>query len=283
MGLIVVSGLSGAGKSVAMHALEDIGYYCVDNLPIALLNNFVETLAGPVRQTAVSLDARSGLDALGELPDRIRALRDAGEIKEVIFLEAADDMLLNRFSETRRKHPLSGVDRSLAEALDLERTMLGGVRGQADSVIDTTLINPHQLRDIIRRRIEDRGAGGAMAVMFESFGFKHGIPSTADLVLDARCLPNPYWEPRLRPLTGLDEEVADYLSGQPVANDYVEELIELLDKWVPRFEQNNRAYFTVAIGCTGGQHRSVYVVERLTAHFSARRSEVLSRHRELKR
>lgn len=283
MGLIIVSGLSGAGKSVAMHALEDLGYYCVDNLPTALLNNFVEALGGSVRQTAVSLDARSGLDALSELPDRIRALRDAGEIKELIFLEAGDDMLVNRFSETRRKHPLSGAERSLAEALALERTMLEGVRDQANSVIDTTLINPHQLRDIIRRRIEDPGVGGSMAVMFESFGFKHGIPSTADLVLDARCLPNPYWEPSLRPLTGLDEEVADYLAGLPVANDYLDELIELLEKWIPRFEQDNRAYLTVAIGCTGGQHRSVYVVERLTAHFSAHRNEVLSRHRELKR
>jgi RNase adapter protein RapZ len=282
MGLIIVSGLSGAGKSVAMHALEDLGYYCVDNLPVVLLDEFVNALGG-TQKTAVSIDARNGLDALGELPDRIKELRETGAVREVLFLEAVDDILLNRFSETRRKHPLSGVDHTLAEALALERAMLEGIRGQADAVIDTTLINLHQLTDLVRRRIEDRVVGSAaMAVMFESFGFKHGIPATADLVFDARCLPNPYWEPRLRGLTGCDRDVATYLDGQAMANDYFEELVELLTKWIPRFEQDNRAYFTVAVGCTGGQHRSVYMVERLTAHFRTQRDEILSRHREQK-
>ena len=193
MGLIIVSGLSGAGKSVAMHALEDLGYYCVDNLPTALLNNFVEALGGSVRQTAVSLDARSGLDALSELPDRIRALRDAGEIKELIFLEAGDDMLVNRFSETRRKHPLSGAERSLAEALALERTMLEGVRDQANSVIDTTLINPHQLRELSVAESKT-GVGGSMAVMFESFGFKYGIPRPP-ISCWMHGVSHPYWKP----------------------------------------------------------------------------------------
>jgi UPF0042 nucleotide-binding protein len=281
MGLVVVSGLSGAGKSVAMHALEDLGYYCVDNLPVRLLNAFLEGQCGTLKNTAVSIDARSGVEALVELPERIRELRESGAVREVIFLEAVNDVLLNRFSETRRKHPLSGEDNTLAEALALERDLLEGVRAEADSVIDTTLINLHQLRDLIRRRVEDRSAGTTMALMFESFGYKHGIPATADLVFDARCLPNPYWEPPLRSLTGQDRDVASYLAGQPVVEEYFQELMALLERWIPRFEGDNRAYFTVAIGCTGGQHRSVYMVERLSETFREQRSEVLARHREL--
>lgn len=280
MGLIIVSGLSGAGKSVAMHALEDLGYYCVDNLPVRLLGAFIENQRGGLEHTAVSIDARSGLEGLDELAPSIIAMREAGQVREVVFLEAVEDVLLNRFSETRRKHPLSGSDKTLAESLALERAMLEGVREQADVVIDTTLINLHQLRDMIRRRVESRG-DESMALNFESFGFKHGIPATADLVLDARCLPNPYWEPSLRALTGKDRPVADYLERQPVVQEYFDELSTLLEKWIPRFEGDNRAYFTVAIGCTGGQHRSVYMVERLAAHFGAQREEVLARHREL--
>ena len=281
MGLVVVSGLSGAGKSVAMHALEDLGYYCVDNLPVSLLPVFVEELDGAVARTAVSLDARNGATALAALPGHIRELREAGVIREVLFLEAVDDVLLNRFSETRRKHPLTGGTRTLREALALERQLLEGVREQADVVIDTTLINLHQLRDLIRQRVVQRHAG-AMALVFESFGYKHGIPITADLVFDARCLPNPYWQPALRALTGKDAEVARFLDRQPLFGAYLAEITGLLERWVPHFEKDNRAYFTVAVGCTGGQHRSVYMVERLAAHFGDGREEVLARHRELK-
>ncbi len=263
-----------------MAALEDLGYYCVDNLPISLLSTFIDELGGEVAATAVSLDARNLRDASSGPPLLIDALRQRGLVRQIFFLEAMDEVLLKRFSETRRRHPLSGQDHTLAEALTLERDLLASIRERADTIIDTTLINLHQLGDLVRMRLQQRAAG-KLALLFESFGFKHGIPPAADLVFDARCLPNPYWQPSLRTLTGRDAPVGRYLDEQPVFGEFVADIIGLLERWIPRFEGDHRAYLTVTIGCTGGQHRSVYAVERLADHFRQLGGEVLSRHREL--
>lgn len=281
MGLVIVSGLSGAGKSVAMHALEDNGFYCVDNLPVRLLDAFVDDTSVSQRLTAVSLDARTPQAVLGDVPAKLEAIRAKGLLREVLFFDAVDDVLIKRFSETRRTHPLTGPDRTLPEAIALERKLLEGMREQADSVIDTTLINVHQLRDLIRLRV-DRTSEQRLTLLFESFGFKHGLPNGADLVFDVRCLPNPFWEPSLRGLTGRDLEVREFLERQPLVEEMVSSIKAYLEQWVPRFEADNRAYLTVNIGCTGGQHRSVYIVEKLAELFRESRDDVIARHRELR-
>ena len=280
MSLVIVSGLSGAGKSVAMNALEDHGFYCVDNLPAALLDAFVEDSSVAERLTAVSLDARTPEAVLSGVPAKIEATRAKGLLREVLFFDAVDDVLIKRFSETRRKHPLTEKERTLPEAIALERELLEGIRAQADTMIDTTLINVHQLRDLIRLRV-DQTSEQWLTLLFESFGFKHGLPSGADLVFDVRCLPNPFWEPSLRGLTGRDLEVREFLGRQPLVDEMVDSIQTYLEQWVPRFESDNRAYLTVNIGCTGGQHRSVYVVEKLAELFRASRDDVIARHREL--
>lgn len=281
MSLVIVSGLSGAGKSVAMDALEDSGFFCVDNLPVRLLDDFVDDVQVEQRLTAVSLDGRTPEAMLQDVPARIEAIRTRGLLQEVLFLDAADEVLIKRFSETRRKHPLTGPDRTLQEAIGQERKLLQGIRNHADAVIDTSLINVHQLRDLIRLRV-DRSSEQNLTLLFESFGFKHGIPSGADLVFDVRCLPNPYWEPSLRGLTGQDAQVAAFLERQPLVQEMVDSIRTYLQTWVPRFEADNRAYLTVNIGCTGGQHRSVYLVEKLAELFRAERDDVIARHRELR-
>jgi len=278
--LVIVSGLSGAGKSVAMHALEDHGFYCVDNLPAVLLDAFVKDASVAERLTAVSLDARTPETVLRGVPAKIEAIRAKGLLREVLFFDAVDDVLIKRFSETRRKHPLTDKERTLPEAIALERELLDGIRSQADSVIDTTFINVHQLRDLLRLRV-DRTSEQRLTLLFESFGFKHGLPSMADLVFDVRCLPNPFWEPSLRGLTGRDLEVREFLRRQPLVDEMVDSIQTYLEQWVPRFEADNRAYLTVNIGCTGGQHRSVYVVEKLAELFRSSRDDVIARHREL--
>jgi len=282
--LIIVSGLSGAGKSVALHTLEDLDYYCIDNLPVSLLPAYAARMHDDDdeihRHSAVAIDARGRADELAQFPRILHELKQGGIDCEIIFLQADDETLLKRFSETRRKHPLSNDEVSLAEALRLERELLGPIAANADLIIDTTHSNVHRLRDMLRERIGADDNPG-LSLMFESFGFKHGVPADADFVFDARCLPNPYWEPHLRPLTGRDEEVAGFLAGQPLVAELAQTLEGFLETWIPRFEADNRSYMTVAIGCTGGQHRSVYLVERLATHFQARRDNVLIHHREL--
>lgn len=282
--MIVVSGLSGAGKSVAMHALEDLGYYCIDNLPVTLLPALSEELersTHPIYEhAAVAIDARNPVAALQDLSRIISDLRDKGVVEQLVFLEADDSTLHRRFSETRRKHPLTAEGVSLAEAIAHERLLLGPIRERADIRIDTSETNLHQLRELILHRVDQRPSQ-RLSLLFQSFGYKHGIPPDADIVFDARCLPNPHWVPRLRPLTGLDAEVAEYLQAEPVVERLIEDLRGLLEAWIPRFEAEARPYLTVAIGCTGGRHRSVYVAERLASHFRERRDSVLVRHREL--
>ena len=285
MRLVVVSGLSGAGKSVALHTLEDMGYYSIDNLPADLLPAVAEQMAspeGPVYENAaVGIDARNPARSLQRLPGILNELRAQGMECQLLFLEADDPILIKRYSETRRRHPLTAGDISLAEAIGRERLLLGPLASSADLRIDTSLTNLHQLRDIIRLRLAG-GPPGTLSVLFLSFGFKHGVPRDADFVFDLRCLPNPHWEPHLRPLTGRDPAVIDYLACDALVAEMETSVAAFLEVWIPRFQAESRSYLTVALGCTGGQHRSVYMVEKLAGRFrEGGRWAVVVRHREL--
>ncbi|HMM45365.1 MAG TPA: RNase adapter RapZ [Candidatus Macondimonas sp.] len=280
MRLLILSGLSGAGKSVALHMLEDLGLYCVDNLPLSLLESLVEELSRhgdfSGQGVAVGIDARSHASELSEFAECLARLRRHGVQVETLFLQAEADTLLKRYSETRRRHPLSSSQTALIEAIEEERRILNPIAEQADLVLDTTRTNIHQLRDLIRQRIH--GRDGFFSLMIQSFAFKNGVPADADFVFDIRCLPNPHWQPGLRPLTGLDTEVAVYLESEPLTRALFDDICGFLGRWLPRFESENRSYLTVAIGCTGGQHRSVYMAERLRAHLAQTYPHVLVRH-----
>ena len=284
MRMIIVSGLSGSGKSIALQTLEDLGYYCVDNLPVALLKPFTREIVkrenGLSRETAVGIDARNFIDELAQFPVLLDELRDAGLEIEILFLHATDEALFKRYSETRRKHPLSSGGIPLADAVRRERRLLDAIMAHANLIIDTSYTNIHELRELVRNRL-DKAPAQAVSVLFLSFGFKHGIPADADFVFDVRCLPNPHWDPKLRSLTGLDEEVIQFLRHQPEVVAMLEHLRQFLETWIPCFETGNRSYLTIAIGCTGGQHRSVFIAEQLGRHFTAGQSNVMIRHREL--
>ncbi len=284
MKLIIVSGLSGSGKSIALNTLEDLDYYCIDNLPVGMLGAFAEQMTGDWGRNrsdyAVGIDARNSSQDLHNFPGLLRELRARDIDCTVFFLQSETSILLKRFSETRRKHPLTGKNTALADAIKLERGLLETVAANADLFIDTSTTTVHQLRDLIRDRVA-LDQPEVMSLLFESFGYKHGLPSDADFVFDIRCLPNPHWEAELRPLCGRDQPVIDFLEKQSPVARMLAQLTALLDEWVPCFENENRSYMTVAIGCTGGQHRSVYMVERLASHFRERRVNVMVRHREL--
>lgn len=285
MRLIIISGLSGSGKTVALHALEDEGLYCIDNLHLGLLPAFVENLLSPkvklYDEAAVGIDARSGIEELRRFKDILEDIRARGVQLEIIYLQAEIDTLLKRFSETRRKHPLSRKGLPLIEAIHLERSLLAVIAEHADLTIDTTRSNVHQLSAQIRERI-GRSHVGSLSLQFQSFGFKHGVPGDSDFIFDVRCLPNPHWEPRLRNQTGLDPSVQHYLASHPMVEDMYHDIRQFLQTWIPRFEAENRSYLTVSIGCTGGQHRSVYLVQRLGDAFRDERgTEITIRHREL--
>jgi RNase adapter protein RapZ len=284
MRLIIVSGLSGSGKSVALHLLEDIDFYCVDNIPAALLKPFIShTIRGTDEvypRTAVGLDARNRPNEIETIPALVAELRRSGITCEVLYLHANDEVLLKRYAETRRKHPLVTPEVSLREAIACERRLLEPITMAADLVIDTSHMGVHALRERIRERI-DRRRDARLALMFESFGYKHGIPGDADFVFDVRSLPNPYWEHSLRRLTGRDPEVIQYLAGHASVNSLVASLIEFLTARIAEFSQVNRSYLTIAIGCTGGQHRSVYIAERLAEHFRLSFPDAMTRHDSL--
>jgi UPF0042 nucleotide-binding protein len=286
MRLIIVSGLSGSGKSVALHMLEDIDFYCVDNIPAALLKPFIShTVRGmgdTYPRTAVGLDARNRANEIETIPVLVGELRRSGIDCEVLYLHAAEEVLLKRYAETRRKHPLVTGDVSLREAIASERKLLEPIITAADWVIDTSNMGVHALRELIRERI-DRRREGRLSLMFESFGYKHGIPGDADFVFDVRSLPNPYWEHALRGLTGRDSAVIDYLSGYACVRSMITDLIAFLERRVGEFSQANRSYLTIAIGCTGGQHRSVYIAEQLAGHFRKAHPQVLTRHDSLQK
>ncbi len=284
MRLSIVSGTSGSGKSSALNLLEDLGYYCVDNLPLALLSAFAgQLLAHPEKygdRAAVGVDARNPPEELGRFPAILAGLRDAGIRCEVIYLDAEDHVLLKRFSDTRRKHPLTRSGMSLTEAIVEERALLGPIALEADLHLDTSRTSLHQLRELLRQRLS-HGDQRLLSLALESFGFKHGVPPGADFVFDVRCLPNPYLDAALRRYTGLDEPVRRFLDEQPEVAQMLDDIHGFLNRWLPRFEAASRSYLTLAVGCTGGQHRSVYLVERLRERLAVEGREVLVRHREL--
>ena len=284
MRLIIVSGLSGAGKSVALHVLEDIGYYCVDNMPAALLNSVVdEVTAGSDASSqllAVGVDARNRPKDLAALPGMLASLREHGVHTELIFLQASDNVLLKRFSESRRRHPLAVHGTALRAAIAEERAILAEIINAADLIVDTTRTSIYELADTIRERV-DRRKTNTLSVLIESFGFKHGIPSDADFVFDLRSLPNPYWTVELRGLTGRDREVSEFLEAQPAFLRMYDDILGFLTRWIPEYTKVSRAYLTVALGCTGGQHRSVYMTEKLGAALRETNPLVVTRHNEL--
>ena len=286
MRLIIVSGLSGSGKSVALHVLEDLGYYCIDNMPAALLNSVVDevTLGGdqPAQLLAVGVDARNRRKDLEALPELIKDLRKRGIQTDLLFLQASDDVLLKRYSETRRRHPLAEHGTALRAAIANEREILSEVVNSADLIFDTSRTSVYELADAIRERIDQRRSN-TLSVLIESFGFKNGIPADADFVFDLRCLPNPYWTVELRGLTGRDREVSEFLDAQPAFINMHDDILAFLKRWIPEYIDVNRGYLTVAVGCTGGQHRSVYMADKLAAALRDIHEPVLTRHNELGR
>ena len=279
MQLLLISGLSGSGKSIALNVLEDAGYFCIDNLPSPLLPQLVGQLhAEGSTRVAVAMDMRGGASIAG-LPAQLRELQQRPGIElRFVFLDARDEVLIQRFSETRRRHPMAGEDTTLAEAIRHERDALENLASLGHR-IDTSNIRPNALRAMIKDFAAlDERAG--LTLLFESFGFKHGIPLDADLVFDVRCLPNPHYDPLLRPLTGRDAEVIAFLEAQPEVARMLGDIGDFVERWLPNYIRDNRSYLTVAVGCTGGQHRSVYFAERLAARFKAS-LRVLVRHRTL--
>ncbi len=283
--LTIVTGLSGSGKSVALHTLEDEGFFCIDNIPANLLSEFIDKLLASgselYNNLAIGVDMRSeraSADNLMTLLGDIKAREDI--TGEVLYLDTDRNTLVKRFSETRRKHPLSSEDLPLISAIDAEIRLLDPVKSEADLVVDTGSMNLHDLRDIIRTYLLGKTEGG-LALIFQSFGFKHGAPASTDFMFDVRCLPNPHWEPELREHTGREKPIIDFLEEQPEVENMFRDIRDFVARWLPAFESENRAYLTVSIGCTGGRHRSVYLTERLSEHFSNGRGNVSKRHRQL--
>ncbi|MEI6706712.1 MAG: RNase adapter RapZ [Methylococcales bacterium] len=285
MKLLIVSALSGAGKSTALDTLEDCGYYCIDNLPVTLLEDFIGhvMLADEkiYKKTAIGIDARNKNESLNNFSDSLAFIRSKGINCEIIFLHAEEATLLKRYSETRRRHPLTSANIPLKDALRLEKAMLEPIARHASVVIDTSKTHYHQLRELIRSQVDERDFKH-ISLQFQSFGFKNGVPLDADFVFDARSLPNPYWIPELRALTGKDQPVIDFLKNQALVTEFFQDITGFFDRWIPRFDAEGRSYLTVAIGCTGGQHRSVYLADSLSERFkSTPLLNVIVRHREL--
>ena len=281
MKLIIISGRSGSGKSTALNALEDEGFNCIDNFPVGLLqslvHNALRNALDPTQHLAVCIDARA--TDLDRFPEILLSLDRMDLDCQVLFFDASGPTLVKRFSETRRRHPLTNVTTDLRQAIETEREMLEGVSDLADLIIDTTQMASQSLREMIKTRVVEKQSTG-LALLFRSFGFKYGVPVDADFVFDIRCLPNPHWVDELRPLTGLDDPVRDYLALKKEVGAMFEDIQKFVTNWLPRFEETNRVYLTIAIGCTGGQHRSVYMAERLGKYFARQNPNVLVRHRE---
>lgn len=284
MKLVIVSGLSGSGKTVALHTLEDEDYYCVDNLPLGLIPDFVDSVLNRNLQLyeniGVGIDARSDSHDLRQFNEIIKPLREKNIELEVVYLQADLPTLIKRFSDTRRKHPLTTKGLPLSEAIEVERNLLSGVSTEADLFIDTTYTNVHQLRDLIKEQVI-KSKEEKLTLLFQSFGFKNGAPADSDFVFDVRCLPNPHWEPTLRPLTGIDEEVIKFLQAQGEVQEMMDHIEAFLSNWIPKFKQQNRCYLTISIGCTGGQHRSVFIAQQLYDNFRGSNDNVAIRHREM--
>ena len=284
MRLVIISGFSGSGKSVALHALEDLGFYCIDNIPAGLLHTFVDHMLerrdSVFENVGVGLDARNRPDDIDQVPELVRTLRKSGISCDLIFLQANDEILMSRFSETRRKHPLSLQGAGLRDAIARERELLGSIINAADLFIDTSDTSAHALRERIRERIGEREAH-ELSILVESFGYKHGLPADADFVFDVRCLPNPFWDLKLRPLNGKDEAVQAFLKAQPEVVRMIDDIAAFLETWIAKYQDFQRSYLTVAIGCTGGQHRSVYIADEVAAKLAARYGPIQTLHHEL--
>ncbi|GAA0580018.1 RNase adapter RapZ [Halomonas salifodinae] len=284
MQLVIISGRSGSGKSIALQALEDLGFYAIDNLPAMLLGSLVDELQADEARydaIAVSIDARNLPGALRRFPQLLDEVRDRGIQTQIVYLTADARILLERYSHTRRRHPLTrNSEMTLAEAIEREEQALGEIRDLADLVMDTSRLSLHDLRSRITEQVAGHQAG-QLTLTLESFGFKRGVPLDADTVFDARCLPNPYWDPRLREATGRDASVVAFLEGYPEVEAMAEDIQHWLERWLPAYQASRRSYVTVAVGCTGGQHRSVYLAERLARHFAAGYPGLRLRHREL--
>lgn len=282
--LIIVSGLSGAGKSVVLNTLEDLDFYSIDNLPVSLLDSLIKSFDDFQREfprlVAVGIDARNPETNFSPLIAHLASLKDKDINTEIVFLEASPDVLTKRFSETRRKHPLSSEKVSLSDAIDKEREILAVLSDAADLHVDTSYTAVHELRNLVLERVA-RKSHRTISLQLISFGYKHGIPRDADFVFDIRCLPNPHWEKSLRKYSGKDRPVIQFLDQQKDVSAMCDSIREFLERWVPRFEKENRSYLTVAIGCTGGHHRSVYMVEQLANHFKKSSLSLITRHREL--
>ncbi|MBD1574492.1 RNase adapter RapZ [Vibrio sp. S17_S38] len=288
MRIIIVSGQSGAGKSVALRVLEDLGYYCVDNLPVNLLDDFVASVQstqknGSQQNVAVSIDIRNLPQDPTLVSTTLQQLKQTHDVN-VLFLDADESTLLKRYSETRRIHPLSmmGEKRSLEQAIELEKNLLLNLKEEADLVLDSSNLSLHELSETVRIRVQGRESKD-LVMVFESFGFKYGLPNDADYVFDVRFLPNPHWIPELRPLTGLDQPIIDFLDTQSAVIELHNSIEQFISQWLPLLEKNNRSYLTVAIGCTGGKHRSVYITQKLAEHFKALGHQVQIRHASLEK
>ncbi len=283
MRLIVVSGQSGAGKSVALRVLEDLGYYCVDNLPVSLLTAFIQSVQGSQQNVAVSIDIRNLPKKPSLVQDVLDQLKQNNDVS-MLFLDASKETLLKRYSETRRIHPLSLSQSkpSLAQAIELEKQLLGPLKEQADLLLDSSNQSLHELSETVRMRIEGRERKD-LVMVFQSFGFKYGLPTDADYVFDVRFLPNPHWEPDLRPLTGLDAPIKSFLEGHSEVMELKQQIQKFFEYWLPMLEKNNRSYLTIAIGCTGGKHRSVYLTQQLGEYFAQLGHQVQLRHTSLEK
>jgi UPF0042 nucleotide-binding protein len=281
MKLVIVSGLSGAGKTVALRQYEDLGYYCIDNLPLGLLGPLALRALHNKRyaRLAVGIDARASPREIGRFQSILARQRKRGAETQVVFLTAQDDVILRRYHETRRKHPLTGARLSLGEAIQRERALLYPIADVADVTIDTTSMNLHALREEVRLRLPDKP--GRLSLVLMSFGYRNGLPAGADYVFDVRCLPNPHWIPALAPLDGRRRPVAKFLEKSPLVPKMTRDIQAFLERWLPAFERADRAYVTVAVGCTGGRHRSVYLVEKLARAFKGRYEPIVVRHKEL--
>lgn len=279
MELIIISGRSGSGKSVALRALEDIGYYCVDNIPLDLIPNLVMILSKTKRSIVVSLDIRNLVDCTEKLDNILDNLPSYVTTK-IIFLDSESSTLIQRYSDSRRLHPLSNQDLSLESAIAMEKKLLAPLYQSANDIIDTTFLSNHDLAERLRNLLQG-SADKELYIIVESFGFKYGIPADADYVFDVRFLPNPHWDINLRPMTGLEKPVQDFLTEHQIVNDFIQKTNEYLDCWLPSLEKNNRSYLTIAIGCTGGKHRSVFVAEQLYQRMQQKYERVKIRHRQL--
>ncbi|MEH6443909.1 MAG: RNase adapter RapZ [Oceanospirillaceae bacterium] len=297
MKLIIISGRSGSGKSTAIQVLEDIGFYCIDNLPAALLPetiNYLQSLqqdnGGSLTKEnsnikdkiALCIDARNPVEHLEKLPNIIAKFKDSQKDFEIdfIYLDASDEILIQRYSATRRRHPMANQVQGLKSSIEYEKSVLASISDLASIRIDTTHLSLYELRDVIKYRVAERTEQN-LSLQFISFGFKHGVPLDSDMVYDLRILPNPYWVPELRSYNGKQQPVIDFLSQQALVTDMISDIQNYIEKWLPHFKTNNRSYVTVALGCTGGQHRSVYIAEQLTSHFLPLMDNVSVYHREI--